>query len=193
VFANLAGGDLRQLGTSACIDAGDNSTVGTSIDLAGNPRIMRGTVDIGAYEFQGTNAIVFYAWVQHHGVRIDGTEDYEDPDGDGMNNWQEWVCYTCPTNKLMNLRLVSAVPVGANVVVRWTSAPGVKYLLERSTNPTSPFMLLASNLVAQSGEFVYTDTNVPGAGPFSYRVGVRPPPPTSGPTVWAPALTAQAK
>ena len=29
-----------------------------------------------------------------------------------MNNWQEWVCYTCPTNPLMNLRLVSALPVG---------------------------------------------------------------------------------
>ena len=91
-----------------------------AIDLAGYPRIMRGTVDMGAYEFQGTNAIVFYAWVQHHGIVIDGTTDYEDPDGDGMNNWQEWVCYTCPTNPLMYLHLVSAVPVGANVVVRWT-------------------------------------------------------------------------
>ena len=174
-FVNYPRGDLRQNGISPCIDAGDNSTVGTGIDLAGYPRIMRGTVDIGAYEFQGTNAIVFYAWVQHHGVVIDGTTDYEDPDGDGMNNWQEWVCYTCPTNPLMNLRLVSALPVGANVAVRWKSAGGVTYLLERSTNLASPFMLLATNLVGQLSEFVYTDTNVPGRGPFFYRVGVRPP------------------
>jgi hypothetical protein len=191
-FVNYRGGDLRQNGVSPCIDAGDNSTVGTAIDLAGYPRIMRGTVDMGAYEFQGTNAIGFYGWVQHHGIVIDGLTDYEDPDGDGMNNWQEWVCYTCPTNSLMYLHLVSAVPVGANVVVRWTSTAGVKYILERGTNLTSPFVLLASNLVGRSSQFVYTDTNVPGAGPFYYRVGVKPPPPTPGPIVWAPALKAQA-
>jgi hypothetical protein len=174
-FVNYAGGDLRLLGISPCIDAGDSGNVFTSVDSAGHPRIMRGTVDMGAYEFQGTNAIVFYAYLQHHGIVIDGTTDYDDPDGDGMNNWQEWVCYTCPTNPLMNLRLVSAVPVGANVAVRWKSAGGVKYFVERSTNPASPFKLLATNLVGQSDEFVYTDTNAAGRGPFFYRVGVRYP------------------
>jgi hypothetical protein len=174
-FVNYAGGDLRLLGISPCIDAGDNSSVVTSIDLAGKPRIVRGTVDMGAYEFPGTNAIGFYDWVQHHGIIIDGTRDYEDPDGDGLNNWQEWVCYTCPTNPLMNLRLVSAVPIGANVAVRWKSTAGVKYFLERSTNPASPFALLATNLVGQLSEFVYTDTNAAGRRPFFYRVGVRYP------------------
>jgi hypothetical protein len=175
LFVNYSGGDLRQNGVSPCIDAGDNSIVGTSIDLAGYPRIVRGTVDIGAYEFQGTNAFGFYSWVQHHGIVIDGLADYEDPDGDGLNNWQEWVCYTCPTNPLMNLRLVSAVPVGANIAVRWKSSAGVKYFLERSTNLAAPFKLLATNLVGQLSEFVYTDTNAAGRGPFFYRVGVRYP------------------
>ena len=176
-FVNYSGGDLRQNGVSPCIDAGDNSAVATSIDLAGYPRIRRGTVDMGAYEFQGTNAFGFYSWVQHHGIVIDGLTDYDDPDGDGLNNWQEWVCYTCPTNPLMNLRLVSAVPVGANVAVRWKSTAGVKYFLERSTNPASRFALLATNLVGQLSEFVYTDTNAAGHGPFYYRVGVRAPSP----------------
>lgn len=174
-FVNYAGGDLRQNGVSPCIDAGDNSAVATSIDLAGYPRITRGTVDMGAYEFPGTNAIAFYGWVQHHGIVIDGTTDYDDPDGDGMNNWQEWVCYTCPTNRLMYLHLVSVVPVGADVAVTWTSTTGVKYFLERSTNPTSPFTLIATNLMGLLSEFVYTDTNAAGRGPFYYRVGVKPP------------------
>jgi len=174
-FVNYPGGDLRQSGVSPCIDVGDNSAVATSIDLAGYPRITRGTVDIGAYEFPGTSAIAFYGWVQHHGIVIDGTTDYDDPDGDGMNNWQEWVCYTCPTNSLMNLHLVSVVPVGADMAVRWTSTYGVKYFLERSTNPASPFKLIATNLLGQLSEFAYTDTNAAGRGPLFYRVGVRPP------------------
>jgi hypothetical protein len=174
-FVNYAGGDLRQNGVSPCIDAGDNSAVATSVDLAGYPRITRGTVDMGAYEFPGTSAIGFYGWVQHHGIVIDGTTDYDDPDGDGMNNWQEWVCYTCPTNRLMYLHLVSVVPVGADVAVTWTSTTGVKYFLERSTNPTSPFTLIATNLMGLLSEFVYTDTNAAGRGPFYYRVGVRAP------------------
>jgi len=49
-FVNYPGGDLRQNGVSPCIDAGDNSAVATSVDLAGYPRITRGTVDMGAYE-----------------------------------------------------------------------------------------------------------------------------------------------
>jgi len=173
VFVNYAAGDLRLMGTSPCLDAGNNTNVLTGVDLAGNPRIMRGNVDMGAYEFQGTNAVVFYAWMGHHGVLADGTTDYLDPDGDGMNNWQEWVCFTCPTNPLMALRMVSAVPTGPKVTVRWQSAPGVKYFIERSTNLTS-FTLLATNLVAQTSQAVYTDTNVPGPGPFFYRVGVKP-------------------
>jgi YHS domain-containing protein len=136
---------------------------------------MRGTVDMGAYEFQGTNSMVFYSWVQHHGVVIDGTSDYEDPDGDGLNNWQEWVCYTCPTNMFKNLRLISAVPVGPHVVVRWESAAGVKYFVERSTSPTSPFTLVATDIVVNTGEAAYTNIFAAGPGPLYYRVGARAP------------------
>ncbi|RKY11135.1 MAG: hypothetical protein DRP82_07815 [Planctomycetota bacterium] len=53
-FVDPANGDYHLKDTSPCIDAGDNSLVpsGVDKDLDGNPRIVNGTVDIGAYEKQ---------------------------------------------------------------------------------------------------------------------------------------------
>ena len=53
-FVDPANGDYHLQDTSPCIDAGDNSLVRGSVDkdLDGKPRIVNGTVDIGAYEKQ---------------------------------------------------------------------------------------------------------------------------------------------
>ena len=51
LFVNSTGGDLRLLAGSPAIDAGDETVEGLpSTDLLGNPRIIGGTIDMGAYE-----------------------------------------------------------------------------------------------------------------------------------------------
>ncbi len=54
LFVNAAVGDFRLAAGSPCINAGTNEDwmIG-ALDLAGQPRIVGGTVDMGAYEFQG--------------------------------------------------------------------------------------------------------------------------------------------
>ena len=55
----FVGGDpfsYELLEVSPCIDAGNPDTIGLNLpltDLAGNPRIVNGRIDIGAYEWQG--------------------------------------------------------------------------------------------------------------------------------------------
>lgn len=50
LFVNPAGDDYRLSGNSSCINAGTNSFATGSVDLLGAPRILGGSVDMGAFE-----------------------------------------------------------------------------------------------------------------------------------------------
>jgi hypothetical protein len=172
LFVDYANGNLRLQSNSPCINAGSNAYASGTTDLDGNPRVVNGTLDIGAYEYEGTGSVISYAWLQQYGLPTKGSADYADPDHDGLNDWQEWICGTNPTNVLSALRMVSALPTSTNMTVTWQSVAGANYSVERSANLASPFIPLASNIVGQATTTSYTDTNGTGAGPFFYRVGV---------------------
>jgi hypothetical protein len=174
LFVAYAGGNLRLQARSPCINAGNNAYITNSTDLDGRPRIVGGTVDMGAYEFQPGVSGLFIGWLQQYGLPTDGSADGTDPDADGLNNWQEWRCLTVPTNTLSVLRLLAASPAGANLTVSWESVAGVRYFLERSTNlgATPPFTLVATNLLGQTGTNTFTDTNTVALPRLFYRVGV---------------------
>lgn len=53
LFADTAHNDYTLAENSQAINAGNNSYVSAETDLAGNPRILNGTVDLGAYEYTG--------------------------------------------------------------------------------------------------------------------------------------------
>ena len=74
IFKNAPGGDFQLLATSPAMNAGINDSTSTSTDLAGDLRIVDGTVEMGAYEFQ-ENRTLFY-------VNDDAT---------GNNTGESWV------------------------------------------------------------------------------------------------------
>ncbi len=57
VFVNVDRANYHLYPGSPVIDVGDNSAVAGATDLDGNPRIVNGAVDLGAYEFQNSPLI----------------------------------------------------------------------------------------------------------------------------------------
>ena len=175
LFANLAAGDLHLQPASACINAGDNNYATNAADLDGNPRIVGGTVDIGAYEFQSPQSVISYAWLQHYGLPTDGSADYANSDTDPHNNWQEWKADTDPTNSDSFLEMLSPVDDPSGVLVQWKSTNSRTYFLDRATDfaAQSSFSNVASNIMGAAGKTTYTDATATNGGPFFYRVGVQ--------------------
>jgi hypothetical protein len=168
--------NLRLQASSPCINSGNSAYVVGTTDIDGRPRIVGGTVDIGAHEFQGPGMGEFMGWLQQYGLPTDGSADYADTDHDGMNNWQEWTAGTNPTNAASVLRLQAPVINPPGLLLCWSSVTNHAYFVERATNLANQavFMLLQAQIPGLPLSTSFTDTNPPPSGRAFYRVGVQP-------------------
>ncbi len=175
VFVNLAGGDYHLQSSSPCINSGENAYIlGAATDLDGNPRIVGGTVDIGAYEFQTPTSVISYAYLQQYGLPMDGSVDFEDLDGTGWDVYQDWIAGLNPTNSASVLAMLTPAVTNhaSGITVSWQSVNGIPYLLQRSTNLLAQPFSAIQNVTGQTGTTSYTDTSATNNLPYFYRVGV---------------------
>lgn len=175
LFAGLTTGNLRLQSNSPCINAGSNTYIADGTDLDGRPRIVGGTVDIGAYEFQGVSTNAFIAWLRQYGLPLDGSADFADSDGTGMNNWQKWMAGLNPTNPASVFKLSAPALTNnhAGIVVSWFSVNNITYDVQRSSNLAAGFSVIGSNILGQAGSTVFTDAGATNGGPYFYRIGVQ--------------------
>lgn len=174
-FVHMVGSNFRLQTNSPCINSGKNTYPAVSVDLDGNPRVAGGTMDIGAFEFQSPSSVLSYAWAGEFGIPVNGMADFSDTDGDGLNNWQEWIAGTIPTNGASALKVLSLINDQSSRKVTWQSVVGRRYFLERSTTLSTEesFLTIRSNIVGQAQQTTFTDTSYIDNASLFYRVGVQ--------------------
>ena len=147
----FAGTTFALAAGSPCRDSGKNADAPAEADLAGNPRIAQGFVDIGAYEFQGGG----------------GQGDYDD---DGMGNGDEGIAGTSFANANDVFKL-SAMTPGQ---IAFTSAFGRLYDIDANDNLAQVPQVwteIATGIPGTGSPILFPD---PGASTQrSYRVRTR--------------------
>jgi hypothetical protein len=153
----VATNDLRLAPNSPCLNSGNNAAAAGTNDLAGNARIVAGTVDMGAYEYVGYSV---------------------DSDGDGFVDYDEYLADTQPTNGASYFPRIttSNAPLGTIALKIATTSVGRVYFVRSTTNLlASPqiWTLVPPEQTGTAGAITFSVTNdVPGR---NYRTGVRLP------------------
>jgi hypothetical protein len=91
-----------------------------------------------------------------------------------MRDGDEIIAGTAPTNAASYFAVFESPPAAPEFfVVRWSSATGRQYYLQRATNLLQSFEPWVSNIAAVPPMNAWTDGPTAGAQRF-YRVGVQP-------------------
>lgn len=134
---------------------------------------LSATSSVARFTFQ--SLAPFHTWLASYGLPSNGSADYLDSDGDGMNNWQEYLAGTNPTNGASLFKITSSqVTASTQFVVRWSSVSNRLYDVMRATNligSAGAFLPVpgATNLSATPPQNTWTDSV---SRPSFYRISV---------------------
>lgn len=97
----------------------------------------------------------------------------DDPDHDGMNNWQEYLAGTDPTNPQSRFAIIKVSPGPTSSLVQWSSVQGKFYTVQRSADLLNGFSDVQTHVQATAPLNSFQDPAAPvGSGPYFYRIRV---------------------
>ena len=101
-----------------------------------------------------------------------GSGPNDDPDHDGMNNYQEYIAGTDPTNAASVLRLTNVRPQGNSVQLSWQGGTNVYYRIQRTQtlNPSN-WQDIYTNPPSAVATGTFTDVLAPSGSTY-YRIKV---------------------
>lgn len=133
----------------------------------------------GLDNFRLTKATdAYWAWISGFYSGSDLADEniagkFADPDGDGADNWNEFVASTVPTNRLDYLRLELLAVTNGACAFSFPTAPGRLYGMDSTTNPALPGVWSTlTNGLAGTGSPAVLSLPAGGVSQF-YRIRVR--------------------
>ena len=123
----------------------------------------------------GGGSVLPADWLALYGLPADGSADDLDTDGDGKNNWEEWVSGTIPTDPASLLQMEGIAPDAAGMRVRWQSVAGKRYDVLSCDELASPpqFAPWISDVAGEAGSTEVLDDRPAPSGARFYRVVVQ--------------------
>jgi hypothetical protein len=119
-------------------------------------------------------AMTYDEWIaQYPSIPANQRGKNDDPDGDGLTNWGEFVAGTDPTLANSSFRFVDLRPdLDGSLWLLWSSVAGKTYSIQRAESLGSNFNLLKASIPATPGTNTFHDTSATGPGPYFYRLTV---------------------
>ncbi|MGE4487967.1 MAG: sialidase family protein [Kiritimatiellales bacterium] len=115
------------------------------------------------------------SWMAQYDLPTDGSADFIDSDGDGMDNYSEWKAGTNPTNALSYFAVAHNPSASDNgFQLQWNSLTGRTYQIESSTNllDTPAFQIIRSGIQGSESITEFVDTNSPRNALKFYRITI---------------------
>ena len=178
-FVNYPGGDHRLAFYSPCIDAGTNGYVVVDTDRDGAPRIFGGTVDMGAYEYDSGTADsdgdgMTDGWEMLYFSSATGAVSSANGDTDPINNGNEFIAGTNPTNGASFFHISNAVHTTNGYVLSWDSVTGRVYTVQWAENLTNNLSMLTNGIAYPQNSYTDTVHAVDSQGFYQLEVELTP-------------------
>jgi hypothetical protein len=176
LFIDSTNANYRLSSASPCINAGHNSYCSATTDLDGNPRVIGGVVDMGAYERQEAGTDVdgdnmADAWeMNNFGSRYSAQPNTIC--SNGVNTLLEaYIAGLNPNDPQSRLLISDLRSLTSGNVINWNAVTGRLYNVYWTTNLLNSFQPLYTNYTGGA----VTDTLHSAAGKCFYKLEVRLP------------------